>query len=431
MRVTVAEDNRLVVTDEETFWSPGPGAEVYRHYLDVFEEVAILGRVASAASVPQGYRRVDAERIRVVPLPNYQGPTQYLFRRRAFVRAVRGAARESLLNGDAFILRDSQVAHVLAPLLYARNYPFAVAVIADPRDIFAPGAFEHPLRPFFRWWFTRRLKMLCRHADALTYVTAEALQHRYPGGPGTISQHFSDVQLEVFAERPRTAADFRKTEFRLCFAGAVNRLIKAPDVLIKAFAHCVRAGWDLRLVMLGDGRLRPELQRLAHSEGVGDRVELPGHVSPPEVFGRLRESDLFLLPSRTEGLPRALLEAMALALPCIGADVGGIPELLPPNDRVCPGDVDALAGKIIEVLQSPERMAEMSARNLIKAREYASEVLAEKRTNFYRAVRELTQRHLGLIGHCTGTAALPAGPVEAAGNAFDAKEFSATRKEGA
>jgi glycosyltransferase involved in cell wall biosynthesis len=89
-----------------------------------------------------------------------------------------------------------------------------------------------------------------------------------------------------------------------------------------------------------------------------------------------------------------MIEAMARALPCIGSSVGGIPELLPPEDIVPPGDVPALASKITEVLQQPERMQQMSARNLIKAGEYKDEVLNDRRREFYQFLRNRTEAWL-------------------------------------
>jgi glycosyltransferase involved in cell wall biosynthesis len=109
------------------------------------------------------------------------------------------------------------------------------------------------------------------------------------------------------------------------------------------------------------------------------------------VRAALDHADLFVLPSRTEGLPRAMIEAMARALPCIGSTVGGIPELLPPEDLVPPGDAAALARKIREVVCDPDRMARMSARNLEQARQYREDALSGRRIAFYQRVREVTE----------------------------------------
>jgi glycosyltransferase involved in cell wall biosynthesis len=138
-----------------------------------------------------------------------------------------------------------------------------------------------------------------------------------------------------------------------------------------------------------------ELEAQVASLGLGERVHFCGHLlSSALVRYELDRADLFILPSRQEGLPRAMIEAMARSLPCIGSTVGGIPELLPSEDLVPPGDVVALASKIREVVTDSERMARMSARNLETAKEYRDEVLRERRNQFYRYVREMTEAWL-------------------------------------
>src|SRR6202161_2282263 len=87
--------------------------------------------------------------------------------------------------------------------------------------------------------------------------------------------------------------------------------------------------------------------------------------------------DLFVMPSRAEGLPRALVEAMARGCPCIGSSVGGIPELLAPEDLVPRNDPEALAQKIMEVTSDPARMKEMSQRNLARTKQFDPEILRE------------------------------------------------------
>jgi len=86
-----------------------------------------------------------------------------------------------------------------------------------------------------------------------------------------------------------------------------------------------------------------------------------------------------------------MIEAMARGLPCLGSQVGGIPELLPPENLVPPGDAGALARKIAEVVADSGRLARMSARNLDDATGYREEALTGRRRSFYRHVRELTE----------------------------------------
>jgi glycosyltransferase involved in cell wall biosynthesis len=251
------------------------------------------------------------------------------------------------------------------------------------------------LRPFFRWWFTRRLRSQCAGACAAAYVTERALQRRYPPGPDAFATSYSDVELgeNSFAAVPRMPAPSSPT--RLLFVGTLAQLYKAPDVLLEAFAFCAHEGLDVRLCLVGDGKHRPELEKRAAALGVSERVEFRGQLASGELVRReLDRADLFVLPSRQEGLPRAMIEAMARGLPCIGSTVGGIPELLPGSDLVPPNDARRLARTIRNVVTDHARMARMSARNLEKAREYAPERLARRRGHFYEHVRIRTQEWL-------------------------------------
>jgi glycosyltransferase involved in cell wall biosynthesis len=109
--------------------------------------------------------------------------------------------------------------------------------------------------------------------------------------------------------------------------GWVGRLvpIKGLPVLIEALALLPPALGNARLLLVGDGSERARLEALAQRLGVADRVELAGHVDDPAaLYPRM---SLFALPSLHEGVPLALLEAMAAGVPCVAAAVGGIPEM--------------------------------------------------------------------------------------------------------
>jgi glycosyltransferase involved in cell wall biosynthesis len=126
--------------------------------------------------------------------------------------------------------------------------------------------------------------------------------------------------------------------------------------------------------------------------GMASRIRFLGQVTAGEPVRRILDAaDLFVLPSRTEGLPRALVEAMARGLPCIGSAVGGVPELLDASELVPAGDPAALAAKIQEVLRDPLRMETMSRRNLADAREFCDSALAGRRRRFYQHVRDFTE----------------------------------------
>lgn len=395
MNVVVVLEHRFLRTPDGRVWSStGCAYPFWSRYRDVFDTVRVVARVADVPEEKPGWLRADGPGVEFAAIPTYIGPRQYLLRR----GAVRRAVQEAFRPGDAVILRvGSVLADCLRPVLLKARHPYAVEVVSDPWDVFSPGAVRHPLRPFFRRWFAHQLREHCSGAAAASYVTDAALQRRYPPAAGVPSVGCSDVELprDAFVDFPRPLRT-TSTAATIVTVGTLEQLYKAPDVLVDAVALAVKDGLDLRLVFVGDGQYRSWLQERAERQGLADRVRFAGWLPlGTAVRHELDRADLFILPSRQEGLPRAMIEAMARGLPCLGSTVGGIPELIAEEDQVPPNDAAALARKIREVVSHPGRMEGMSIRNLHKAGEYREEVLAVRRRSFYRKVLEITQAAAG------------------------------------
>lgn len=390
MRVLVAFDARLERTpDGRVWWDGSLEYSFWQRYLEVFDQVRVVARVRDVAEVVPHARQLDGPRVTVTPVPFFTGPWQFALRQAAVRRAIRAELRPD----DAAILRvPATVGTCLHDVLVAAGHPYAVEVVGDPYDMFAPGSVRSIVRPVMRWWFPRRLRRQCANACAAAYVTSEFLQRRYPPGPDTYALGVSDIDLRDvgYVTEPRPARP-RTSRLKLVYVGSLAQLYKAPDVLIKAVAANVARGLDLALTMIGDGQYRPELEQLVRRCLIGERVQFLGRIPAGRpVIEQLDRADVFVLPSHQEGLPRAMVEAMARGLPCIGSTVGGIPELLAPEDMVPPGNVEALAVKIREVHDDAARLAAMSARNLQRAGDFHADILWERRRGFYEAVRDRT-----------------------------------------
>lgn len=156
----------------------------------------------------------------------------------------------------------------------------------------------------------------------------------------------------------------------------VGRLAPEKDypTLIKAFAQ-VRARYAARLMILGEGEERPVLQALVAELGLAGQVELPGFVLNP--FPYLARSAVFVLSSRYEGLPGALIQAMALGTPVVATDCRSGPAEILDGGRYGPlvaiGDVDALAQAILTQLTGVGDRATVSARIRERAGFYSLE----------------------------------------------------------
>ena len=154
---------------------------------------------------------------------------------------------------------------------------------------------------------------------------------------------------------------------------------KGSRTIVRALAILGRRHPDARLVLAGDGDLssvRSEARRL----GVSDRVELPGWIGPEERARTFLTASVFALPSQEEGLPVALLEAMAYGLPAVVSPVGGIPDAFEEGRHgyfVPPDDPGALADRLGALLDDPEAARRMGSQARADAEErYATEVVA-------------------------------------------------------
>jgi len=146
--------------------------------------------------------------------------------------------------------------------------------------------------------------------------------------------------------------------------GQIARLEEEKDqaTLLRAFASVRARHADTRLVLVGDGSLRASLEELARSLGVEAAVSFLGARS--DVADLLPELDVFVLSSIREGLPLALLEAMACGVPVVATAIGNIPRVVRDGengDLVPPADERALAAAVGRTLDSPDRASALGA----------------------------------------------------------------------
>ena len=174
-------------------------------------------------------------------------------------------------------------------------------------------------------------------------------------------------------------------------SGTIARFgpFKGHSFLISAFKKVKGKVQSAQLILVGEGPFKQDIQQQVAAAGVAGSVHFLGQRDDvPEL---LRAMDVFVLPSiGSEGMPRVLLEAMVVGVPCIGTSVGGTPELLCNRDIgyvVPPRDADALAEAMITVANTPEQEVKgliERARVRIRTR-FSHDVVAKKLGSIYEA----------------------------------------------
>ena len=393
-------------------WTKSPATFTFwERYLGAFDAVKVIARVEAVDAIDGSYHLVSGPNVSIYPVPHYVGLYQYARLWSKVGQAVRGA----IDPGDALLLRvPGALASRAVREFWRTSRPYGVEVVGDPWDVFAPGAVQQPLRPLLRFLVTQALKKQCKRAAAASYVTARTLQRRYPSGSRnygvsnvifgqtgcpdlkrTFETHYSSFALEGADEDIPGRPFVLGSEAKILFIGSLAQKYKGLDVLLQALAQVRQAGIPVQLSVIGDGRYRPEMETLALQLGLEGAVTFRGELPAGRpIRDELDRSTLLVVPSRTEGLPRVILEAMARGTPCIASKVGGIPELLEEEDMVPPDDPPSLAAKIEEVIVSPERRRHMSERNINRALDYRPEILQMRREEFLAELKKRTEAWL-------------------------------------
>ncbi len=361
---------------------------LWTRYLSFFSEVVVFARVQNVVELnDSGNCLSDEKRICFVELPYYLGLKNLITKSHQMKKALKSGLAK--YKGCSIIIRvPGAIGYSAANILCKLGQRYAIEVVGDPYEVFAKGNFNHPLRLLLQKVAVFQLKFVVKNASVVLYVTRYALQNRYPVRSGTPTFAISDVRLpdEYIANQAKTWT--AKQVYSVLCVGSLAQMYKAPDIVLKAIQlfNKKNNNYKLSLKWLGDGEYRQSMELLAQELEIDEDVHFIGNVSSDEVFAAMGVADLFILASRTEGLPRVVVEAMGTGLPIIATRVGGIPELLHSDALVEKNDFHVLVDKISEFLSSDDLYDFQAKRNLIESHNFKTSMLNKQRMAFYSTI---------------------------------------------
>ncbi len=398
MKLLVATDAHILKTPDGKYWCKSIYSyNFWKRYLNVFEEVRIVARTKKITSNIEKLLRVDGPNVEVFEIPFYQGPKQLAIN----YLKIHFILRKAYDGCNVALFRmPSQTAYMTFQHL-PKAMPFAGEIVYDPMDDINDKN-SGIIMKLLNLRISKQLSYFCKKANGVSYVTEKIIQEHYPSNASLNGEsnkffetYYSTITLEDdFFTSPR---DFiKKRNFRLVLSDvAMNSERKGERTLLHALKLVLDKKYDVYATIIGDGSKKKEYEELAINLGVDKRVEFTGLLSSSkEVRKKLLESDIFVFPTQAEGLPRGIIESMAVGLPVITSPVGGIPEIIDKKYLIAPDNIQGYADKLCFLISNLEELNIMSLKNFTKAQEFKNVFLQEKRDSFYKKLRRLAEENL-------------------------------------
>ena len=358
------------------YYSVSLGKELWdKRYFPYFSKIVLVCRYKNSMCLPQNKNQVDIEGVEILAFEN-----NVKVNRIFSILKEKEAIRNVIKNCDAVVCRGFWGAAECRK----QNKPYIVEVVSCLWDAMWNYSF---LGKLVALPMHLSLKHAVKKADFVFYVTEHFLQSKYPsdGICAGVSDVISFPSNENEKERRRKKILELKNSpmIKIGTVAAVNVPYKGQRFVIGALKLLEDRGIkNIEYHMVGGGSTE-NLKKIAAKYGVLNRIVFRGPLLHDDVQKFLDEIDIYIQPSLQEGLPRAVVEAMSRGVPCIGTNVGGIPELIK-SDYICDKRKKIeteIADKIMLMLKDNNMLA-MSEYSYVISNKYTPERLDKKRTDF-------------------------------------------------
>ena len=355
----------------------------------VLGDIYVLGgKITKGVNIAQPI----TERLNFIPpshvghlLPTKKNIKQFFINRRANKKTI-----EQMVHGKDLVIgyAPSGSAEYAQKIAHKLGIPFMSFLVGSPWDVLIHHRrFLARVMAPFNLISTR--KML-RDSEYAHYVTHQYLQRMYPTNGKALG--CSDINLGEFdKEALQRRLEKRKeidnlSDIKLVTVGSIDAGYKGQEYVMRAMAKLRDEGDNRYHYYLIGGHKGTRLRQIAKELDIEKRVHFLGMQPITEVFAWLDKCDIYLQPSLTEGMPRSVIEAMSRALPCVGFETGGIPELLEPQYIVKQKDVDGIVDAL-NALCNENEYQRVAERNFKEAQTYDHSLLKKQIRDFFETIK--------------------------------------------
>lgn len=380
IKVLFAHDGPLLEDDEGNFYNFQLNNEVCRRYLHLGDKLTMVIRVQSLKkSETNNQAKIDNNLLDVINIPDFKSFSKY-FKYRS---VVNDKVEKAVLSHDVIMARlPSALGSLVVKYAKKHNKPIIAEVVACNWDSFWYYNWKGKMvAPYFYFKQKRVIKKL----NYAIYVTKNYLQNLYPNTGKSIN--CSNVELKTIDDSAlnmrldKIKSQTQTSILTLGTIGALNVPYKAQHHVLNILYNLKKQGVIFKYKLVGQGD-PSRLVNLAKKLEIDSQIEFVGTLNHNEVFDFLDEIDLYIHPSKQEGLPRAMIEAMSRALPVIGSRTAGIPELI--DDEFIFDKGNEVQMMSILSRMDKETMLEQARKNFENSKCYLKPVLYKRRIKFFK-----------------------------------------------
>lgn len=373
----------------EQYYSPGGlPAEAWSRYLKNVDKLYVVSR-GSEDKEKSGLILSSSDRIEFDLFYQVKGGLDYY----KYKKDIEQKLEYHIRKVDFIVIRvPSTIGYFAFKICKKLNKPFVTEVVGCAWDSsWNYGSLAIKLQAPLGYL---RMKSMVRESYASTYVTEYFLQKRYPT-EAKITTFASNVQIPLSEEivKKNHLNYLQQSEAKILRIGCIGNLnvkYKGFDVALQALEIFKEKNPGIRFqfFLVGGGN-QDYVKKIIKKTQLQDECIIVGRLQAGiEIFNFLDKLDLYIHPSKQEGLPRSVIEAMSRACPVLASNVAGIPELISAPYLHNPGDISKFSKDLQLVLTDSKRRMEMAQENFEKSKDYVLEVLEERRVLFFKKVVE-------------------------------------------
>lgn len=392
MKLLFVHSHIFKYDENNVFFSNGqfPYEILKERYLPYFSELNVAGRGNEIKHIEKKQLNISSgPKVNHFILPNVSS----IKNRNRNLQNMKADLKSLIKESDALVARMPSIhAYHAIKIAKREKKPYVIEVVGDVfASLWTHGSIIGKLlapSTYFKY------KSIINKAPYLIYVTKDNLQNKYPHNTGSLVTNISNVDIisvpeEILRKKLKKLKNLTpSSKINIGLIGSYSSKYKGIDTAIRAVGKLNEHGYNCNLIVLGSGDNK-WLISLAEKLKINDKITFAGSLpGGREVFEWLDTIDIYIQPSLTEGLPRALIEAMSRALPCVASSAGGIPELIDSKFIHRPKSVKELSEKIRYLLNNNNDMLSQAEINFINANEYTAQVLNERRKEFWTKFKD-------------------------------------------